>query len=255
MAPGAKKRSIASRLYDNTQTQDAEHYNNHQLPAALGHLRELCREPAQSSAGPGTQYMVVAPDVSTSYEPRHDAQVTPAYAVLRPLSPAGRGELSSAYGGSAAPGASSEAAGWTDDFDLSEGDQELIMSFLDDAAAEGAPQHGASQVPPPFVSGIDDASPLWGQATGRSSFAGTPEASSSFVARPSEADFGSMVSLGWEHGIQPAPPVLIRALDTHGLLPGPFRPTHLRIHGWLYSAQWAGRGRSEVATLNNFARR
>ncbi|MCP3460601.1 hypothetical protein [Bradyrhizobium sp. CCGUVB23] len=247
-----KKRSIASRLYDDTLTQDAEHYHayeNH-LSVALGHLRKLCREQAQSSAGPGT-YMVVAPDVSTSYEPRHDAQVAPTSAVLRPLSPARRGELSSAYGGSAAPGASSEAAGWTDDFVLSEGDQELLNSFLDNPAADGAPQHGASQVPPPFVGGIDDASPPWDQATGRSSFAGTSEASSSFVARPSASDFGSVVGLGWAHGIQPAPPELIRALDTHGLLPGPFRPTNLRIHGWLYSAQWAGRGRSEVATLNN----
>ncbi|MCP3468027.1 hypothetical protein [Bradyrhizobium sp. CCGUVB23] len=252
-----KKRSIASRLYDNTLTQDAEHYKNHVLPAALGYLRELCRKQAQSSAGPGTQYMVVAPDVSTSYEPRHDAQVTPASAVLRPLSPAGRGEPSSAYGGSAAPGASSEAAAspvdfsLLDDFAFREGDHELIMSFLDDAAAESAPQPGASQVPPPFVGGIGDASPLWDQAIGRSSFAGTSEASSSFVARLSAADFGSIVGLSWEHGSQPAPPELIRALDARGLLPGPCRPTHLRILDRSYSAQWAGRGRREVATLNN----
>ncbi|MCP3476544.1 hypothetical protein NLM33_40780 [Bradyrhizobium sp. CCGUVB1N3] len=298
-----KKRSIASRLYDDTLTQDAEHYSVYEkhLSAALRHLRKLCRAQAQSSAGPGTQYMVVAPDVSTSYEPRHDAQVTPASAVLRPLSPAGRGEPSSAYGGSAAPGASSEAAGWPDDFgfpddfvlskgdqelfkpflddaaaegapqhgaspeaagwrddfgvlddfDLGEGDQELIMSLLDDAAAESAPQHGASQVPPPFVGGTGDASPPWDQATGRSSFAGTSEASSSFVARPSEDDFGRLVGLGWQHGSQPAPHELIRALDTHGLLPGPCRPTHLRIFDRSYSAQWAATGRSEVATLNN----
>ncbi|MCP3472403.1 hypothetical protein NLM33_18995 [Bradyrhizobium sp. CCGUVB1N3] len=93
--------------------------------------------------------------------------------------------------------------------------------------------------------------PLWDQATGRSSFAGTSEASSSFVARLSASDFGSLVSLGWEHGIQPAPPELIRALDARGLLPGPCRPTHLRILDRSYSAQWAGRGRREVATLNN----
>ncbi|MCP3477993.1 hypothetical protein NLM33_48930 (plasmid) [Bradyrhizobium sp. CCGUVB1N3] len=93
--------------------------------------------------------------------------------------------------------------------------------------------------------------PPWDQATGRSSFAGTSEASSSFVARLSAADFGSIVGLSWEHGSQPAPPELIRALDARGLLPGPCRPTHLRILDRSYSAQWAGRGRREVATLNN----
>ncbi|MFG3594420.1 hypothetical protein [Bradyrhizobium sp. RDI18] len=62
-------------------------------------------------------------------------------------------------------------------------------------------------------------------------------------------DFGHIVPLGWNHGFQPAPDVLIGALNRTGVLPGPFQATNLFIRGQPYMAQ-LGAGIRE-ATPNN----
>lgn len=54
----------------------------------------------------------------------------------------------------------------------------------------------------------------------------------------SDPEFGPIVGLGWDHGLQTAPDVLLGVLNRTGLFPRPFQPpTNLYIHGYPYAAQ------------------
>ncbi|MGY3622051.1 trehalose 6-phosphate synthase [Bradyrhizobium sp. USDA 10063] len=71
-------------------------------------------------------------------------------------------------------------------------------------------------------------------------------------ARVPDNDFGHIVGLGFSHGLQTAPDVLLGALNRSGLFPRPFQPpTNFYIQGHPYSAQaQLGVGVSRV-TPNN----
>ncbi|KRR19677.1 hypothetical protein [Bradyrhizobium retamae] len=63
-------------------------------------------------------------------------------------------------------------------------------------------------------------------------------------------DFGYIIDLGWGHGPQPAPDVLIGALNRRRILPTPLQPMiDIYIRGQPYTAQ-LGRGNREVSPNN-----
>ncbi|MGF6313147.1 hypothetical protein ABIB82_007178 [Bradyrhizobium sp. i1.8.4] len=63
-------------------------------------------------------------------------------------------------------------------------------------------------------------------------------------------DFGHVLDLGWVHGPQPAPDILIGALNRRRILPTPRQPmTNFYLRGQPYTAQ-LGRGSREVSPNN-----
>lgn len=119
---------------------------------------------------------------------------------------------------------------WFSDFmmelEKSRSDKVEGKVFLGDAGATGSPKRrkledgsaGTSNRPDLPQQSLDEASGV--------------------QAWVSDPEFGHFVGLGWDHGLQTAPDVLLGALNRTGLFPRPFQPpTNLYIHGYPYAAQ------------------
>lgn len=81
----------------------------------------------------------------------------------------------------------------------------------------------------------------------------SPYPAAAILARAPAYDFGHVVALGFNHGPQPAPDVLISALNRRGMLPRSLQqPTNLLIHGQPYTAL-LGPGMREATPNNPFS--
>ncbi|MCP3475671.1 hypothetical protein NLM33_35955 [Bradyrhizobium sp. CCGUVB1N3] len=93
----------------------------------------------------------------------------------------------------------------------------FILEQADSSAGVDTPQRSSAQVPAQSLVELP---------------------SSGFGGGRPVAEYGHLVDLGWQHGRQAAPDILIAELTKNGLLPTtPFQSTHMYIFGQPYTAQ------------------